>query len=477
MTAPPSPGLQTSGPALVLVVDDDPAVIAALELLFAIHEIPCVSATSPDEALLRASSRDIGVVLQDMNFGGDLTSGRDGAKLFRQVRRKRPDLPVILITAWASLEMAVELVKEGADDYLEKPWDDDKLVAKVRAILSKAAAPLAAPPGLSPGARLPEGADLCGLVSASPALHEAVALALRVASSDAPVLVTGENGSGKDKIASIVHASSKRAGKPFIRVDVGALPDTLLEAELFGAEAGAYTGAVRRRIGCFEAASGGTLFLDEIGNLPLAGQAKLLRVLQTGEFQRIGSPETRRADVRVIAATNADLPAAIAKGAFREDLYFRLAVIEIRVPPLRERPEDVPLLADHFLAELEGERSSLSPEARRALSLHPFPGNVRELSNRIRRAALVSSGGVITPRDLGLDAPASAALEGPAITIEETDEADGEEEGERQRLEAALDAAGGVVARAAADLGMSRQALYRRLKRLGLSIERRVRDA
>lgn len=464
----------TNRSPLVLLVDDDPAVIAALELLLAVHEIDAVSAETPERALLCLDDPAVALVLTDMNFGGDLVSGREGAQLFRRVRQKRPEVPVILITAWASLEMAVTLVKEGAADYLQKPWDDDKLVARVRALLPKA-------PALAQS--FPEGADPAGVVYASPLMHEAALLALRVAPSDAPVVITGENGAGKEGFAAMVHKNSRRSKGPFVRLDVGALPESLLEAELFGAEAGAYTGATRRRIGCFEAADGGTLFLDEIANLSLAGQAKLLRVLQVGEFQRLGSPETRRTDVRVVAATNADLGAAIRRGSFREDLYFRLAVIEIRIPPLRDRPEDIPVLAAHFLAEQGEAGRELGPEALEALARHPFPGNVRELSNRIRRAALVSSARIITPADLGLDG-APEPREAPQAA-EDDDIADPQppwalsrapDDEERRRVESALDAAGGVVSKAASLLGLSRQAFYRRMQKLGLHLERRIRD-
>ncbi len=465
--APPSRALPT-----VLIIDDDPAVIAALELLFAIHEIPSLSARSPDEALSALRDPSVAVVLQDMNFAGDRTSGREGAELFRRIRRERPGLPVILMTAWASLSMAVTLVKEGAADYIAKPWDDEELVAKIEALL---------PPAPGERARVPEGADLCGLVCMSPAMHEPVNLALRVARSDASVLITGENGSGKDKLAEIIHKNSLRAEGPFVRVDLGALPESLLEAELFGAEAGAYTGATRRRVGRFEAASGGTLLLDEIGNLPLSGQMKLLRVLQTGEFQRLGSAEALKADVRVLAATNLDLVQAIQRGAFREDLFFRLAVIEIRVPALRERPEDVIALAEHFLTAQAGGPWELSDEAREALLGHAWPGNVRELGNRIQRAVLVGSGRRVTAHDLGLAvALAPSSPSAPARPPEAPTRGDGNETAgdieERRQVEEALEAAAGVVAKAAAELGISRQALYRKMRRLGLAVERRIKD-
>jgi len=465
--APPSRALPT-----VLIIDDDPAVIAALELLLAIHEIPSVSARSPDEALSALRDPSVAVALQDMNFAGDRTSGREGVELFRRIRRERPGLPIILMTAWASLSMAVALVKEGAADYIAKPWDDEDLVAKIEALL---------PPAPGELARVPKGADLCGLVCTSPAMHEPINLALRVAPSDASVLITGENGSGKDKFAEIIHKNSLRADEPFVRVDLGALPESLLEAELFGAEAGAYTGATRRREGRFEAASGGTLFLDEIGNLPLAGQMKLLRVLQTGEFQRLGSAEAHKADVRVLAATNADLSQAIQRGTFREDLFFRLAVIELHVPPLRERPEDVIALAEHFLAAHAGGPWELSTEARDALMGHAWSGNVRELSNRIQRAVLVSTGKMITAHALGLAVlPARSSPSAPVSLPEAPAELPGSETAgdveERRQVEAALAAASGVVAKAAADLGISRQALYRKMRRLGLAVERRIKD-
>jgi DNA-binding NtrC family response regulator len=300
---------------------------------------------------------------------------------------------------------------------------------------------------------------------------------VHVAPSDAPVLITGPNGSGKERFAEIVQASSRRADKPFVRVNAGGLPDQLLEAELFGAEAGAYTGAAKLRIGRFEAAHGGTLFLDELGNLSPSGQMKLLRVLQTGEFQRLGSNVTRTAAVRLISATNADLRAEIAAGRFREDLYFRLNVIELAVPPLSSRPEDVLLLAEHFLARhADGAAAVLSSEARAALEHHDWPGNVRELENRIQRAVLVCQGGPIGVADLGLDEREKATRAEPPLTAPSEPPGSGTlSEVEREAIHAALDRARGVVSRAAAELGLSRQALYRRMEKLGIEMERRVR--
>jgi DNA-binding NtrC family response regulator len=294
-----------------------------------------------------------------------------------------------------------------------------------------------------------------------------VSLAVQVAASDVPVLITGESGAGKEKIAEIVQGNSRRRGKPFVRVNAGALPDELLESELFGAEPGAFTGSLRLRIGRFEAADGGTLFLDEIGNLSAAGQVRLLRVLQTGEFERLGSSATRRADVRVLAATNTDLRKAIAEGRFREDLFFRVNVIELAVPALRDRPDDILPLARAALETLpprEGGKRLFSPEAQRALLSHPWPGNVRELFNRIQRAALVAAGEALTPADLGL-VPDASTVTAPAAGTEE-----------RELLEGALKRHEGSVSHAAEELGLSRQALYRKMERHGIVLERRPRD-
>ena len=463
----------------VLVVDDEPAVVHALGVLFDVHDIPCVGVDSPDRAMELLAGDEIGVVVQDMNFGADKTSGEEGISLFRRIRESHPGLPVLLITAWASLETAVQLIKEGANDYLAKPWDDDKLVSAVKNMLEMRRLQLENERLRREGRQAREALaaeyDLCGVVYESGAMHRVVTLAVNVSRSDAPVLITGPSGCGKEKLAEIVQANSRRSGKPFLRINVGALPEELMESELFGAEAGAYTGATRRRDGRFEAADGGTLFLDEIDALSLAGQVKLLRVLHSGEFQRLGSSETRRADVRVISATNADLVEAVAESRFREDLYYRLNVIELAVPPLERRPEDVLPLARHFLerqaAESGGEPPELERGAQEALLRHRWPGNVRELENRIRRATLICRDGKVTADDLALDelqdpstrtAPASGAATEP-----------GPLDAERRRIERALLDADGIVARAAEVLGLSRQALYRRMEKLGIVLERR----
>ncbi len=465
----------------VLIVEDQPAVSTALEVLFEIRGIACCAARGPEEALrvlAGESGPGIGVVLQDMNFSPEATSGEEGVALFREIRRRDPGLPVLLLTAWTSLETAVQLVKEGAADYLAKPWDDEKLLASVRNLLRLRELQLENARLRSRGQRtwedLAERYDLCGAVWASERMHAVASLALQVAKGDVPVLITGPSGAGKEKLAEIVQANSLRRERPFVRVNAGALPDELLESELFGAEAGAFTGATRRRVGRFEAADGGTLFLDEIGNLSASGQAKLLRVLQSGRFERLGSSETRRVDVRLICATNADLRREMAAGRFREDLFYRLNVIELQVPPLGDRPEDVIPLAERFLRDLSpaptGTLWRMTAEAREALVRHRWPGNVRELENVLRRAVLVASGDTIGAGDLGL-----APLPGIRAAGAEIEPGNGLLLADRIKIERALAEAEGVVAKAAEILGISRQALYRKMERHGLAVERRLR--
>jgi DNA-binding NtrC family response regulator len=453
----------------VLIVDDQAAVWTALKLLFEVNDIACMALSDPGAVLDVIASEDIGVVIQDMNFSQHTTTGREGRELFHAIRRLDPEMPILLMTAWASLETAVEMVKAGAADYVAKPWDDEKLLRTVRNLLRLRELEwentrLRAR-GLRAQKELARRFDLRGIEYASAAMHELVTLAVHVAPSDAPVLILGPNGSGKEKLAEIIQANSRRKEGPFVKLNAGGLPDELFEAELFGAEAGAFTGATKLRVGRFEAAQGGTLFLDEIGNLSMAGQAKLLRVLQTGEFERLGSSTTRKVDVRVVSATNADLKARIAAGTFREDLYFRLNVIELRVAPLADRAEDILPLAERFLRE-QAPSAQLSPTARQALERHEWPGNVRELQNRIQRASLIARDGVITPETLDL----MSAPPAPSKPVVETPPDDPE----RAAITEALERHQGVVAKAAAELGMSRQALYRRMERLHISVERKT---
>ncbi|MFN7519707.1 MAG: sigma-54-dependent transcriptional regulator, partial [Lysobacteraceae bacterium] len=385
---------------------------------------------------------------------------------FHEIRRRHPDMPVILLTAWTQVETAVSLMKSGAADYLGKPWDDHKLLTSVRNLLelsdTRRALQQLAGADRRRRAGLEGRFDLRGIVYADPAMERVLQVATQVAGADVPVLITGPNGSGKEKIADVLQANSAVRSGPFVTLNCGALPSELIEAELFGAEAGAYTGATKAREGKFEAADGGTLFLDEIGNLPAAGQMKLLRVLETGRFERLGSNRERQVKVRVISATNADLAAMIRDGRFREDLYYRLNLIELRVPPLAERPLDVIPLAEHFLA---GSGKTLDDGARRALRAHAWPGNGRELKNTSARAALLSSSPTITSNDLGLPAFATGAAARGNDAPMDADEPD------RASIEAALKRHRGVLAQAAAELGLSRQALYRRLERLGIDRE------
>ncbi|MBK8068243.1 MAG: sigma-54-dependent Fis family transcriptional regulator [Rhodanobacteraceae bacterium] len=446
----------------ILIIDDNPAIGTALELLLGLDGHTVSTAQSPRAGLDLLAHEAIDLVIQDMNFSADTTSGEEGVALFRQIRERHPDLPVILLTAWTHLEQAVDLVKAGAADYLSKPWDDQRLLTTVRNLLELAESNRQARKLVvreSEGRRsLAREYDLRGIVYAAPAMERVLRLACQVARADVPVLITGPNGAGKERIAEIIHANSRVKDGPFVAVNCGALPADLLEAELFGAEAGAYTGAGKAREGRFEAADGGTLFLDEIGNLSPAGQMKLLRVLETGRFERLGSNRTREVKVRVLSATNADLAAMIRRGDFREDLYYRLNVIEVRLPPLAERREDIVPLAEHFLAG----QARLSDAARRALEAHAWPGNVRELKNAITRASLLCRDGVVQVDDLGLP-PAPAGTTAADATLREPS---------RDEIEAALARAGGVVAEAAHSLGLSRQALYRRMEKYGVDVRR-----
>jgi DNA-binding NtrC family response regulator len=445
----------------VLVIDDNPAVAQALSLLFGLHDIRTLTAITPQKGLATVARERIDLVIADMNFSADTTSGEEGTALFRALRANQPDLPVILLTAWTHLESAVQLVKAGAADYIGKPWDNDKLLATVENLLELAEANRERQrlhnEQRRRRERLAEQYDLCGIVFASDEMERVVELACRVARGDIRVLITGPNGAGKERIAQIVHANSSIRSGPFVAVNCGAIPSELIEAELFGAEAGAYTGAGRARIGRFETANGGTLFLDEIGDLPLAGQVKLLRVLETGQFEMLGSSRTRNTRVRVLSATNADLAALIRDGRFREDLYYRLNVIEIAVPSLADRPADILPLARHFL----GQELQLSDDGAAVLLAHDWPGNVRELRNSIERVKLLAREKIVTASDLNLPQAPRAAAEGEVLRRDA-------EQPSREAIEASLLESGGNVSRAAQSLGLSRQALYRRMERFNL---------
>ncbi|MFC3094424.1 sigma-54-dependent Fis family transcriptional regulator [Alteromonas sediminis] len=439
----------------VLLVDDNPAVLEALSLLLEIHGFDVVTATDPKAALQSVNYQRISLVIQDMNFSADTTSGEEGQTLFYALRDINPHLPIILITAWTELEQAITLVKAGAADYIAKPWDDNKLINSVTNLIALGKAQQQNANLLKKQEEYKSVADAAGkigLVYASTAMQRLVDMAAQVAKSDVSVLITGPNGSGKEKIAELIQSQSALNHAPFVKVNAGALPQDLIEAELFGAEAGAYTGANKARMGRFEAANGGTLFLDEIGNLPLSGQIKLLRVLQTGEFERLGSVKTQKTQVRVLSATNANLQQDIQAGRFREDLYYRINVIELNIPPLAARTDDILPLIEYFLPN-----RSLSLSAERALTNHLWPGNVRELENSCKRVAVLKPEGELEAEDFGLTAKTDA-VSLPSHT---------QEPSKAQLLEA-LNAHQGVIARVAKQFGLSRQALYRRLNKYGI---------
>lgn len=446
----------------ILIVDDNPAVLEALSLLLELHGYQPVTASTPKEALQIVSYQRIALVLQDMNFSADTTSGQEGKVLFYQLRELNPHLPIILITAWTDLQSAIELVKAGAADYLAKPWDDQKLLTSISNLLALGSAQQQNAQfsrRAQERAAQTKGADTQGLVFASTAMQRIVDMALQLAKSDVSVLITGANGTGKERIAQIIHANSTLHDQPFVKVNAGALPENLIEAELFGAEKGAFTGANQQRIGRFEAADGGTLFLDEIGNLPLSGQMKLLRVLQSGEFERLGSSQTRKVNVRVLSATNADLRGDIQSGRFREDLFYRLNVIELALPSLAQRPDDILPLVQHFLPQRE-----LSLPAEQQLLNHPWPGNVRELENACTRAKVMNPQGELQAEDFGLQYRETGSHTATAPRQKSNSEPD------KAQIEQALKTHQGVISRVAKAFGISRQALYRRIEKYGIDI-------
>ena len=441
----------------ILIVDDNHAVLDALSLLLEIHGYEVVTASSPIEAIQVTNYQRISCVLQDMNFSADTTSGEEGIALFIALRDINPHLPIILLTAWTELATAVKLIKAGAADYLAKPWDDQKLLSTISNLvaLGKATAANQILTRKQDERQLRvQQHNLVGLVYASTAMENVVNMAVKLATSDISVLITGPNGSGKERIAHIIQANSAVAAQPFIKVNAGALPGELIEAELFGTEAGAFTGANKQRIGRFEAANGGTLFLDEIGNLPLSGQVKLLRVLQSGEFERLGSTVTQQVNVRVISATNAELLDNIKAGTFREDLYYRLNVIELNVPPLNARTDDILALTKHFLPS-----RTISLSAEKQLLSHPWPGNVRELENSCKRAAVLQPTGTLNAEDFGLMAVTPLTNR---VILDKP-------QPNKQEIIAAMHQYQGVIAKVARHFGLTRQTLYRRLEKFKIA--------
>jgi DNA-binding NtrC family response regulator len=450
-----------SAPPQILVADDQPDIREALRLLLKAEGYAIATAASPAAVLAAVQRTDFDAVLLDLNYARDTTTGREGLELVSELQAIDSTLPTVVMTAWGSVEKAVEAMRRGARDFIEKPWDNPRLLATLRTQVELGRA-LRRSRRLEGENRLLRRDGAPELIAASPAMRPVLQLMERVAPSDANVLITGEHGSGKEVVAQWIHAASSRAARPLVAVNLGGLSEHLFESEMFGHVKGAFTDARADRIGRIELAEGGTLLLDEIGTLPLRQQAKLLRVIETGEVERVGASRSRRIDVRLLSATNADLGAEVAEGRFREDLLFRLNTIEIHLPPLRERREDIPVLAEHFLqryaARYRKPLARFEPEALVTLETHSWPGNVRELDHTLERAVLLAQGNSIRNADLGLRSTGSPArLE--ELPLEEV---------ERMLIRKALERHGGNVSQAAKVLGLSRSALYRRLQHHGL---------
>jgi DNA-binding NtrC family response regulator len=446
-----------------LIADDQPDVIEALRMLLRSEAFDVTAAASPAGLLSAAHERDFDCVLMDLNYARDTTSGREGLDLLGQLAQLDPTLPVVVMTAWGSVEGAVEAMRRGARDYIQKPWDNQRLIATLRTQVALGQA-LRKSHRLEASISRQSERNRPEMIAQSRAMQPVLTLMERIGPSDANVLITGEHGTGKEVVARWLHAASGRADKPFQALNAGGLAEGVFESELFGHVKGAFTDAKSDRAGCFELADGGTLFLDEIANMPLPQQAKLLRVLQTGEFHPVGSSRVRRADVRLLSATNVDVQKEAAEGRFREDLLYRLNTVEIRLPPLRERREDIPLLAASFLtrqAARYGKKvKRFAPEAMQALMDHAWPGNVRELEHVVERAVLLAADEIITAADLSLrarDGRPDNRLE--EMTLEEV---------ERHLIQRALGRTNGNVSDAAKALGLSRSALYRRLAYYGI---------
>jgi DNA-binding NtrC family response regulator len=454
----------------ILIADDQPDVLAALRLLLKAEGFEIETTSAPGGVLTTLDSHEFDVVLIDLNYARDTTSGSEGLDLLTKIHTKDPTLPVVVMTAWGSVDLAVEAMRRGARDFIQKPWENARLLAVLRTQVELAAA-------LRRGERLEaenialrdtaaeSPATAQRIIAESPAMKDVLRVVERIASADANVLITGENGTGKEVIARALHRQSSRSTKPLVSVNAGALAEGVFESELFGHVRGAFTDAKTDRVGRFELAEGGTLFLDEIANVPLNLQAKLLRVLETGEFERVGSSKTRKVSVRVLSATNANLNNEVAQGKFRQDLLFRLNTVEINLPPLRDRREDIEPLAAYFLLQhkeryhrgIEG----FNDEATEALRRHSWPGNVRELDHVIERAVLMTNGNIVSSLDLGLQnrAPESFSSHLEEMSIEEV---------ERLLIKKALARFDGNANRAAEALGLSRSALYRRLQKYEL---------
>ena len=446
----------------VLIADDQADVLEALRLLLKGEGYRIESAGSPAAILDAIDADEFDAVLMDLNYARDTTSGQEGLDLISQLRHHDATLPIVVMTAWGSVEVAVEAMRRGARDFVQKPWENARLLTILRTQVELARALRrqqrleAENRSLKPDARPM-------LIAEAASMRPVLELIHRVGPSEANVLISGENGTGKGTVAQAIHAVSGRAGKGLVTVNAGGLSEGVFESELFGHVKGAFTDAKSDRVGRFELADGGTLFLDEIANVPLNLQPKLLRVLETGDFERVGSSRTRQVSVRIVSATNANLADEVASGRFRQDLLFRLNTIEIRLPALRDRREDIPALASHFLKQhAQRYRKSLTgfePHAMQALLDHPWPGNIRELDHAVERGVLMAQGPIIRFGELGLRTDRDQTSRVEDMSLEEV---------EGFLIKKAMARFDGNVSQAAKALGLSRSALYRRLQRYGL---------
>lgn len=452
-------------PATILVIDDDASVSASLTLLLKQHGFAHLTAADPQAALATLARHRVDLVIQDMNFSRS-TTGEEGLQLLRAIRERHPALPVVLITAWGSIALAVEGMKAGAADFITKPWDNARLVQTLRTALSLFGVRDADDVDRE---ALDKDSDFSDIIGKDAGWVRLLNQLARVAKTDATVLIAGESGTGKELLANAIHANSARAAGPLVKVNLGAIVPALFESEMFGHVRGSFTDAKRDRAGYFEQAHGGTIFLDEVADVDRASQVKLLRVLQDRTYQRVGSSEVRSANFRVVAATNRDLAAMVANGQFREDLYYRLNLITLVVPPLRKRKGDIPLIAAHRLRQIEelhglGE-VELASDAYSWLAAQPWPGNVRELMHAVERVALMTGKRVLTRADFESNADmretaTRTAPEDDLLTLDEV---------ERLMVQRAMQQSGRNVTQAAELLGLSRAALYRRLTKHGLT--------
>ena len=446
----------------ILAADDQPHILEAIELLLRPEGFEVDTAKSPTAVRESLASEFYDAVLIDLNYTRDTTSGQEGLDLLSEIVAFDSSIPVIVMTAWGNVRLAVEAMRRGARDFIQKPWENERLLAIVRIQVELHQA-LQRTQRLEAETKLLRAEGRPEFIAAAPAMHPVLQTIARIGPSDANVLLTGEHGTGKEVAAQTLHALSPRASMPLVAVNTGALPEGTFESELFGHVKGAFTDARTDRIGRFELADNGTIFLDEIGNVPMRQQAKLLRVLETGEIERVGSSRTKRINVRLISATNCDLQAAIAAGQFREDLLFRLNTVEIHIPALRDRREDIPALAAHFLKHYSTryrvQVSGFTAAALQAMMQYPWPGNVRELEHTLERAVLMCHTDEIQVSDLGLNVQRPQGQNLEELSIEEV---------EGILVRKALQRFHGNVSQAAEALGLSRGALYRRMERYGL---------